>query len=486
MTPAAPDTVALARRLLETHPESCNAPTCPFAYPNRPLVVADRFRADSDGNGGWGHRRHFTGIGTLGEYVVHLAIPEIQLTNGLSTIPSPMDGVSPQGSTEIKAATLQTGPDGELQRAYTIRPTQRQPHALPAVFVALDDGFVPAFDGRPLELPGDLIQVVRHVEAVHVVPLAAYPDPQRTFIVPAERSSRLRTQALQTLFRFSMAELEQLGLRGLGMLRAIYDSERVVERCMRFLTELLDRLDPDELAAYRLDPRLLLADAQAFEAEVALNERVSEALALRELRRREAHRKRRRIENTRERSERQRQARREEQRRERIELAFALIGILTAVAERPISALEMRNRFGLPRDQLYPPDFGEEARARGVAVCLPGERRRVTTEDGTRIRHLTQQERQDLRRRLPEWLERVRGSRSHPLVRRVLRLWSGESKDEPGQLAYQLIQAGSGDAASTQGTLDFGWTRVGGLAVKSRKDRRGNGSAYGHSDGAEA
>ena len=38
-------------------------------------------------------------------------------------------------------------------------------------------------------------------------------------------------------------------------------------------TELLDRLDPDEFAAYRLDPRLLLADAQGFEAEVALNER---------------------------------------------------------------------------------------------------------------------------------------------------------------------------------------------------------------------
>ncbi|MCA1788358.1 MAG: hypothetical protein LC667_00455 [Thioalkalivibrio sp.] len=181
---------------------------------------------------------------------------------------------------------------------------------------------------------------------------------------------------------------------------------------------------------------------------MALNGRVAEALAIRELRLRKAERNRRRRESTRDRLQRQQKAQRKEQRREQIELAFALIGILTAVAQHPISALEMRHRFGLPRDQVYPRGFGQQARARGIAVCLPGERRRISSEEGTRFRRLTQQERQELDAHLPVWLQRVRESSSHRLVRRVLRLWANEEEGEAGRRAFELIEVKSALTAS--------------------------------------
>jgi hypothetical protein len=340
MALATQDAAALARRLLDAHRETCPDPTCPYVDPGRPLIVAERFSTDGDSTNGSAHRHHYSDIGTLGEHIGHLAIPEIRLVDPLSPIPGVMDGVSPQGATEIKTATLQRGPDGELQRAYTIRPTQRQPHALPALFVALERGFVSAFDGRPLELPPDLPEVLRYVEGLHVVPLAAYPHPQRTFIIPAETSSRPRTRALQTLFSYSLTDLQELGLHGLGRIRAIFDSPASVAEAMDYLGEVLEQLDPDELREYRLDPRQVAADARAFQAGVAPNARVSEALAIREIRQHVAERRRRREAARREQKERRQAKRRREQREDRVELAFALIGILTTVAGRPISALE--------------------------------------------------------------------------------------------------------------------------------------------------
>lgn len=127
---------------------------------------------------------------------------------------------------------------------------------------------------------------------------------------------------------------------------------------------------------------------------------------------------------TRQELEKAEQRRRETASRElRGELAFALLGVLTLAAGRPVSAREMRYDYGLRRDTYFPPAFHQQALERGIATCLEGERWCVPTRDDDRLRLLTQRERRDLEERQGRWLGLIRANLAHELTRRVLDCW---------------------------------------------------------------
>ncbi len=166
--------------LLKRHTLHCRDPHCPFANPERPLVLAERFEPECDETGGWSHCNRYGAIGWAGEYLTHLAIPEICLHGGIRLPTTPMDGNTPQGEAEIKTATACAHTNGETRWAFTVRPSQRRDHALPLICVGMNAGFVPALSGRRLVLPACAAQVALSIDAVFLIPLGAYSSPERT------------------------------------------------------------------------------------------------------------------------------------------------------------------------------------------------------------------------------------------------------------------------------------------------------------------
>lgn len=416
--------------LMKNHSFHCRDPHCPFTNPDPPHVLAERFDAECDGAGGWSHRNLYNPIGLAGEYLTHLAIPEICLHGGIRLLTTPMDGNTPRGEAEIKTATACAHPNGETRWAFTVRPSQRRDHALPLICVGMAEGFMAQFAGRPLVLPTCVTQVAGLIQSVFLIPLSAYESPCQTFIIPATPSQEPPIRALQVLFTCSYRELHGLGLEGLCRIRGIFDASRKVLKALDFVESLGDALSPAERHGYQQDPHRLLADAEAFACAVPLNGRVEEALALRTLRRRHRERDAERAvaERENERLERERYER--QQRLIRQELAFAFLGLLTLAAGRPISALEMRHAYGLRRDTYFPPGFNRAAAERGIASCIEGERRRVRSGGGTRDRRLTQAERRTMEAHADEWIRVVRAHARHPFAEAVLGGWSVRAVDD--------------------------------------------------------
>jgi hypothetical protein len=428
---ASEDDAGLVRRLLRSHSLHCRDPYCPFSNPEYPVRLAERITAACGGNGGWTHRNLFNPIGLTGEYLTHLAIPEICLHGGIGLLSTPMDGNTPRGEAEIKTATACAHTNGETRWSFSVRSSQRRDHALPMICVGMAAGFLEAFDGRPLVLPTDTSELVGHVAAVFLVPLAAYPVPARTFIISTTPARELPIRALQVLFRCSYRELHRLGVDGLCRLRSIFDHPSKVLAALEFVETLSGELSAAELWSYQSDPHRLLADAEAYALRAPLNERVKEALALDTLRRARAHRTREQQEAERRIEADDRMRRDAEDRSLRVELAFALLGILTLAAGRPLTALEMRHRYGLRRDHCFPPAFGREALGRGIAVCADGERRRVASAEGNRERRITLTERREMDARLAGWLRLVRSHHDHPFVLRVTAAWDQTQNADP-------------------------------------------------------
>ena len=156
---------------------------------------------ECDETGGWSHRNLYGAIGWAGEYLTHLAIPEICLHGGIGLLTTPMDGNTPQGEAEIKTATACAHTNGETRWAFTVRPSQRRDHALPLICVGMGADFVAAFSGRRLVLPACAAQVAALIDAVFVIPLGAYSSPERTFIISESPSQEPLIRAHPGLFR---------------------------------------------------------------------------------------------------------------------------------------------------------------------------------------------------------------------------------------------------------------------------------------------
>lgn len=412
--------------MIANHTLFCSTPDCPFSSGRR-LVITERFIPDSHGSGGWRHRNLTSHIGWIGEQLGHLAVPEICLHGGLGLLTTPMDGITPRGEAEIKTATPCGHTASETRLTFTVRASQRRDHALPCICIALSSTFLTCFHGRRVVLPDDAAELALHVDDIYLIPLAAYPTPERCFILPSSLSAEWPIRAIQTVFRTDLRGLRELGIGGLCRIRALFDAPEKVEIALRYVETLGDALTETERRAYQLNPHRLLADAEAFARGLALNDRVAEALALRTLALRRAQRERERAaaereleQNRREQQERRNQAIRQE-------LAWAFLGVLTLAAGHPVSAVDMRWKYALRRDTYYPSGFNREASARGIAVCIEGERRRIHTTGGTRERRLTQAERQQMERRLPEWAAVVRRGAHHPFARDVLDRWRERS-----------------------------------------------------------
>jgi hypothetical protein len=421
-------TRSLIHQLVSSHHLFCRHTQCPFGTDGQRLLITEKFTPECAAPGGWAHRNLYSYMGWMVEYLVHLAVPEICLHEGTG-LTSAMDGNTPRGEAEIKAATVRDA-DGDTRVAFTVRPGQRRDHALPLICVALSEEFHVAFRDRPIVLPDDIAEIALHVDAVYLIPLVAYPEPVRTFVIPGQPSGEWPIRALQTLLRVDLSELSILGLVGLCRIRSILDSPERVRVALAFVETLGSVLGEAEVRAYRMNPHRLLADAEAAQARVSLNARVAEAIAIRTLREAADHRAREQADAQRALLERERQLAEQRDRALRTELAFAFLGILTLSAGFPISAVDMRWKYGLRRDTYYPANFNAAARARGVAVCAEGERRRIRSGAGVRERRLTITERRGMEAFLPAWAGLVHRAGAHPFAREILQRWRGRAGDD--------------------------------------------------------
>lgn len=430
----------LVRELIANHPLTCIDASCPFSAPHGRVVITDRFVPESDGPGGWHHRNLTSHIGWIGEYLGHLAVPEIHLHGGTGLPNTAMDGTTPRGDAEIKTATPCAHGLGETRVTFTVRASQRREHALPCICIALDDQFLRRFRGRRIVLPDDAAELALHIEDVYLIPLAAYPTPERCFIIPGSLSTEDVIRSIQALFRTDFRGLRDLGLEGLCRIRGIFDRPEAVHTALQYVDVLGPALGAAERRAYQLNPHRLLADSEAFARGVSLNETVAEAIALQTLARRRAGRERERAAAERELFERDRERQQRLDRALRQELAWALLGVLTLAAGYPVSAVDMRWKYGLRRDTYYPPAYNREAREHDIAVCIEGERRRVRTGEGTRVRRLTQSERKVMETRLERWTEVVRRGSDHPFACAVLDRWRERAPDDPiARRALELL-----------------------------------------------
>lgn len=432
----------MVREMIANHAVACVDAGCPFSTSRGRVVITERFVPDCAGPGGWHHRNLTSHIGWIGEYLGHLAVPEIHLHGGTGLSNTPMDGTTPRGEAEIKTATPCAHGASETRVTFTVRPSQRREHALPCICIALDDSFLRRFRGRRIVLPDDAAELALHITDVYLIPLAAYPTPERCFILPSSLSTEATIRSIQVLFRTDYRGLRDLGLEGLCRIRAIFDTPEAVRTALRYVDVLGPALGASERRAYQLNPHRLLADAEALARGVALNERVAEAIALQTLTRRRAQREQERAAAERELFERERERQQRLHRALRQELAWALLGVLTLAAGYPVSAVDMRWKYGLRRDTYFPPAFNREARARGIAVCIEGERRRVRTGEGTRERRLTQSERHTMEAELERWAEVVRRASGHEFARAVMEQWRQRAPGDPvAQRALDLLAA---------------------------------------------
>lgn len=257
-----PATQASIRTLIDAHRHQCQQPDCPFLPDSRHVVViARRFEAATGEDGGWEYRNAFCAIARVGEWVSHLLLPEVQLHAVHPRTPG-MDGDSPLGSIEIKASAIAAR--GDIPRhAFTLRARQRADHALPALFVALDEVFLDTFRGRSILLPRDTTRILQTIRAIYAVPMQAFPRPRSTFAIPIAYSPLSHIRAIQTVFRYTPGSLMDLGIEGLARLRTYYDRPERAMLALRYLESLGTALRIDALHGYRLDPYRLLRDAEA-------------------------------------------------------------------------------------------------------------------------------------------------------------------------------------------------------------------------------
>ena len=428
----------LVDRVAEAHRLRCWERLCPFSSTGRDYVVTRSLVPQCSGRGGWGYRNHFTRIGLIGELLGHFLIPEVRLLGGLGRPSTPMDGGTARGVLDFKTAIMWSCGPGEFRAAFSVHQTQRQPHALPLIFLSLDPSFLAVFRRREIRLPRDITEIVSHLNAAYAVPAQAFPRPAGTFIIPSSQSRQPHIRAIQLVFQYDPESLHRLGIEGLCHLRATYESPQTVRLVLDFLETLGDRLDPVDRDRYRLEPFRLLADAQAWSADVPLNGTVELAIALGRVADAD-----RRIALRRDHEERE-EANRRAVRSAAVtgELALALLGILVAAAGRLITAPEMR-AYALRRDRCFPKDFGRAVGAVGIPVAHVGERGR----SGAGPRRLTSEERTRIRTCLDGWLSAIRANSDHPLVMRVIRSLLRRAPEDPVARSSLTLMHDETDAA---------------------------------------